>query len=407
VRPVIVMLALLVGPALYSQPPSHGTINILVANRNGMVLVTDSRASDQFGHKIHDRAQKLFQIDSVTVCSIAGFGTDPGPHGKLIETASGAIFSIVEGLAKSGSKLSFEDKVSVFTKTLSTQLVAVETEYEYAEKSKSPRPPPQVLIMLFAGFDTNGSAAVAKATISVKSTEIIDSHKQFGSDVDIKIEPIDKGFAYLTAGVDQWAQDRLQRPTAFENEMELKAYSQRFRDGRTAELNLDQLERLARYLESDTSRSVSVVGGPIQIATLSNNHVQVTLPGNLIVDPSPYSTVFVFYNQVEDSPIFPMIMPARHTVFVNNDCTNAAFVLDDETYIGGKYSNCNFYFDGGDFYRDPTVEITGGKLVLGPHVQMNSYFLDKARTSMPELTPMPYTDLPNAESVRKRIWPDK
>jgi hypothetical protein len=405
VRPLFVLLVLLFDSALYSQAPSHGTINILLANGKGMVLITDSRASDQFGRKINDQSQKLFQIDSVTVCSIAGFGSDPGPNGKLLETASGRIFSIAGGLEISGGKLSFEDKISLFTKVFSARLVAVETEYEYAKNSGTPRPP-QGLQMLFAGFDANGSASIAKVIISIKSSGTIDSHRQFRSDVDIKIKPVRKDFVFLTAGVDQWAQDRLQRPTAFANETELKEYSQAFRRGRTAELNLDQLERLARYLELDTSRSTSVVGGPIQTATLSDHHIHVTQPENLIVYPKPYATSFVFDSGIENSRFAPMVFPTPHSIFVNNYCRNAAVILDDQTFIGGDYLNCYFYFDGGDFYRDPTVEVHGGKLVLGPHVQMDSYFLEKARRSMPELTPIPYTDLPNPEAVRKGFWPN-
>ena len=110
------------------------TINILLANGNGMVLVTDSRASNQFG-RANDRSQKLFHIDSSTVCSIAGFGTDAGPHGTIKETAGGDISSAIEGLAQSHSTLSFRDKISAFTSLLSSRLSALETEYASAAKS--------------------------------------------------------------------------------------------------------------------------------------------------------------------------------------------------------------------------------------------------------------------------------
>jgi hypothetical protein len=110
VPPVIVIFAFLFAPALYSQQPSHGTINILLANRNGMVLITDSRASFTLGHD--DHAQKLFRIDLVTVCSIAGFGADPGPNVSIRETAGGDILSAIDGLSTSGVNISFQRKVS-------------------------------------------------------------------------------------------------------------------------------------------------------------------------------------------------------------------------------------------------------------------------------------------------------
>jgi 20S proteasome alpha/beta subunit len=81
------LIPLLFTPLLHSQSPTRGTINILLANSNGMVLVTDSRASNRLGQKVKDRSQKLFKIDAAMVCSIAGFGSDPGPHGITRETA--------------------------------------------------------------------------------------------------------------------------------------------------------------------------------------------------------------------------------------------------------------------------------------------------------------------------------
>jgi hypothetical protein len=147
------------------------------------------------------------------------------------------------------------------------------------------------------------------------------------------------------------------------------------------------------------------VPNAIQIAILSRNQAQVTLPPSLIADPKPFSTVFVLYNRIDDFPFTPMGTGAVHTVYVNNDCKNAAFVLDGAVYIGGTYAGCNFFSDGGDFYRDQTVRVIGGKLIMGPHVTRDSYFFEKAHKLMPELTPVPYTELPNAESIRKQAWP--
>jgi 20S proteasome alpha/beta subunit len=74
---VISLLVILTTPAFASNSRklqnalSHGTINILLANDNGIVLVTDSRATALDGGHF-DTSVKLFRLDESTVCSIAG-----------------------------------------------------------------------------------------------------------------------------------------------------------------------------------------------------------------------------------------------------------------------------------------------------------------------------------------------
>jgi len=50
---------------------SHGTVNILLANKNGLVAVTDSMLT--FSNGSHQPiGRKLFKIDDRTICTIAG-----------------------------------------------------------------------------------------------------------------------------------------------------------------------------------------------------------------------------------------------------------------------------------------------------------------------------------------------
>jgi len=52
----------------------HGTVNIILANRNGIVAVTDSRLSSTASkpNQPHYVGQKLFKLDEHTICTIAG-----------------------------------------------------------------------------------------------------------------------------------------------------------------------------------------------------------------------------------------------------------------------------------------------------------------------------------------------
>src|ERR1700735_4007457 len=56
---------------------SRGTINVVLANQNGIIALTDSMVTA--GRKqLREPAQKLFKLDDRTVCTIAGFLSSDG-----------------------------------------------------------------------------------------------------------------------------------------------------------------------------------------------------------------------------------------------------------------------------------------------------------------------------------------
>src|SRR5271168_5299533 len=73
------------------RPSFHGTINILLANKNGLVAVTDSRLSSK--GRAAGSAQKLFQLDDKTICTIAGAYLVPGPSNPQGEVLGMALVS--------------------------------------------------------------------------------------------------------------------------------------------------------------------------------------------------------------------------------------------------------------------------------------------------------------------------
>jgi hypothetical protein len=408
---LIALAALVVfgAPATFSQQKSeastHGTVNILLANGNGMVLVTDSRASDPSGRKVNDASQKLFQIDSTTVCSIAGFGSDRGPFWQLRVSAGGEILAIADGIGQRTSRISFRNKVLIVASGLASSLEALEMEYHLTENL---RPPSRdQIVVLFAGFDLDGSLMIARTDISVTAVPRAHSEVKFqGIITNLEIRPVGKDFVYLTSGVDDFAERRLKYPQAFVDEKEMKDYMQAEHDGRTADLNLGQMEKLASYLELITASTVGVVGGPSQEADLVDNQVQMESPGGLIRDRKPYTRALIDGGSIVNFGLTLAVVTPPHSVFLDENCDHSAIVLDDSIMIGGNYVECNFYFDGGDIYRDKSAVIHGGALIFGPHVSWDSDVLYEARRSVPELTPISYNDFPDGELIRKRVWPN-
>ncbi|MFC5863909.1 hypothetical protein ACFPT7_16490 [Acidicapsa dinghuensis] len=383
--------------------PTTGTVNVLLANSNGITIVTDSRASGPNGEIVNDKSQKLFQLDAQTVCSIAGFGADPGPYRKLGESAAGVIVAFSEGLANPPKHLSFRQKVSALTWELAERLAGLESEWQYAQHSRPPRN--DTLVMLFAGFDLDGTPTVAKIEVSVIPEPVSGAKFQFhGKVTKIEYERVGRRLITYTSGVDEAAKERLKHPEAFKEEKGLQAYEQALRTGKTADMTIEGLETLARSLEFVVAGRTPVVGGPAQLASLHDNKVTVTLPDDLIRFPPPFTNGILVGSGASGSPLSLAIYTEPHTVFVDFHCDHSAFRLDDMMLIGGVYEGCNFFFNGGEFYRDPSVIVRGGRLIIGPRVDTSNYYYRKAHESMPELEVVSYKQLPNADTVTNRMF---
>ncbi len=382
---------------------TRGTINILLADSKGAVLVTDSRASDLFGKKVNDSSQKLFQLDDQTVCSIAGFGYDPGPHRELSEAAGGVIQAYADGLKESRSSLDFHDKTFALAWELGMRLAGLETAYQYAKNSRAPRT--DDMTILFVGFDKGGQLNVEKLAIAVVPSGAPGSKPQFHGEVSqMEFHTVGQAFVALTAGIDDDAKIRLKHPSVFKNETGLHLYAESLREGKAAQLPIGELEGLARTLELDVADATTVVGGPIQVARLQNKSIALSLPDDLSTSRPPYTNGILVGSGAEGFPFFLAIYTEPHTVFVDFHCVNSAFRLDEMILLGGRYEGCNFFFDGGEFYRDPTVSVNGGKLILGPHVDRDSYFFRRAHELMPELEVIDYQQLPNAKEIATRMF---
>jgi len=88
----------------------RGTVNILLANKNGLVAITDSKlvmGNDPAGY-----AQKLFRIDDHTLCTIAGWYSWSGPLiGGKVFPAYLSIPRVINRVAAHIAELkTFEDK---------------------------------------------------------------------------------------------------------------------------------------------------------------------------------------------------------------------------------------------------------------------------------------------------------
>jgi Proteasome subunit len=377
---------------------SHGTINILLANSNGMVLVTDSRGTH--GDGTHDdKSAKLFEIDNSTVCSIAGLGSDGGPTWQLQFATGGAVRSFREELANYAGQLSFDQKLNILAHGLARRFEDLAAERHYSGQDLTPRE--RDIFILLAGYDLDGSAKIGKAHIEVQG---------FSANVDTRSQKVGGPLLYLTAGVDDTVQARLTEPKAFPHEKELNAYALAKKKDQAASMTLDQIKDLAEYLEGEAAHTYSmVVGGPIQRAVFQGGSVTLSVPRDL--NPTPKPNVFKVVtnvgvkNSAIDTIRFGSENPnALSTVYMDFKCTNSDMRLDGVILISGRFEDCNLYFDGGDFYRHPgTVVMSPGHLVFGPRAAQEAQ--ERARKAFPELSPISYQELNMPSEMLQRYFP--
>jgi Proteasome subunit len=128
----------------------HGTVNVFLANRNGLVVATDSRLS--YKGERRGLGKKLFKIDDHSVCAIAGFYSDPGPDVDLRYPIATTVPGIVDdyiNLNSSISTYSIEAKLDGLSEALIVSLEFVENMNIAAGQ----HPSPSVSQITVAGYD--------------------------------------------------------------------------------------------------------------------------------------------------------------------------------------------------------------------------------------------------------------
>jgi hypothetical protein len=399
---------------------THGTINLLLANRNGTLLITDSRISNGDYQPKSDHAQKLFQLDDKTVCSIASFYSDTGPVLFQPATPDGrfVLFQSIDGMIQSFKRglrpnLSVLQKADALAQYIGYSLALLENAKRASSSHSGPTYPQELVVV---GYDADGSQMAVKRVISVRGD---DTNNPRNGPVHYNIEQtethrIDNQFFYIVAGVKDFAKPRLDHPDAesYSTESELTLYRVAHLRNEQSSLTLEQMKALAYYLESKSEKGVAawlkpVIGGGIQEAILLDGKVTL-FPPKTPFDPYPDSPPTNVFINASTSGAFLLFGSHRYmNVLINSSCNApGGVILDNAVILGGVYDHCYLYFDGRAFYLDPeNVSVRSATLVIGPH--SNDQAVDLAVASLPlNISILCWKDLPAIPQNIQRafIW---
>jgi 20S proteasome alpha/beta subunit len=170
VRTIVLLCCLGSAAALYAQDipeASHGTVNIALANANGIVLLTDSVQSfhRNDGWHFHQPVQKLFRLDNKTVCSIAGFASETGWIPPELNTDVTGIMADFKDQLTQKPVPELEAKLRGIAYLVSFYIEVVANRYEVAFGSGTPIGAYEFEVIV-AGYDVDGKPKVEKLVIT-------------------------------------------------------------------------------------------------------------------------------------------------------------------------------------------------------------------------------------------------
>jgi hypothetical protein len=252
-----------------SPMPMNGTVNIILANKQGLVAVTDSLLSDDRGARAIGK--KLFQLDASTICTIAGWYSDPGPledDNKYPRPASAVLPDVINlyhysDLRRATLEQKMERLSSLFTDTL--DVVA------QIDKATGSPTNPYPLELTLAGFDAGHLLRIIEVDLVLNQVGTKWQYEQKNYTV---IEVTNK-LVSVVRGIKDVAQPILDNPKPdHRSDPILQHYSEAMASDNGESLSLDDMKLIAKRLEALTADKFNrKVGGERQVALLTNGAV--------------------------------------------------------------------------------------------------------------------------------------
>ena len=339
--------------------PVRGTINVVLANKNGIVAVTDSMQSYRdpvsgTWKQLPEPGRKLFNLDVKTVCTIAGFGSVSVPALPEITSSSIGILQLY--------KENSQDTVQTFNTNFANLGYLFRLHLETIADVLSTYPP-DGFQLLMAGFDTDGTPKIGKLVLGL-TLQPDGTFSSVYEKSEIKI--VASNFLYYLAGQPDVAQSILDNPGTRPNVPIVRRYAQA-RDS----LSLEELKELALLLSHETAIGNPTVGGDDQIALLSDRKLQ-SVQQPPFGQPMPGRT---FGLAVDVSDIGGegenLVMGEMEVLIHSKVRGKTRYPLDGKAFFRSELLDSRLHYDGGILRLDSSNTASRCVLILGPHARNN------------------------------------
>jgi hypothetical protein len=380
----------------------HGTVNIVLANKNGIVAVTDSRLSSN-GQPV-DVGQKLFRIDDHTICTMAGAYRVPGPTKDGVHYPAEMVISNL--ISQFSIRESKGDDSPELKLARLTGLVALRLSFlDAMNESQGIETGKYQTILTFAAYHT-GKFQIWQTSIQPVHSPSKGSVRYLHTLPEYTVVP--DALFYALAGVTDVAVSHLTllqsgKPDhAIPNSLRRQIAINQGRD-----LSLHSLLILANLLEKGTAAKYgNVVGDAVQAAQIGKSGITKSLAPLKFPPPVPppsNKVVWFEYNQIRladadmqalrDSGGYGSIRSGMDAIpkvlavaLLGGNISGLVQGLDGFYFHQTRFERCQLIYNGSPtFLFDQSNTVIDSILKLGPGVAKNNPNVVQILRDFPQL----------------------
>jgi hypothetical protein len=379
---VIIFLSI-PAPAQVGQQ-RHGTVNIVLANPQGMVVVTDSLLSSP--NHAPSTGQKLFRIDDHTICAVAGWYSSGGPTVDGVHypafTAVSNIIRWFTAVNPSLASLPIENKIQVLARVVKFGL---ETMAAVDEASGDPLSDQPSQITL-SGFDS-GQLKIAQVVLVPR----LALRGALYEEQNVTVRVVKDVLIYAVAGIPAVAAPILEHPNIPRpSDVILQMYADEMAKDGGKSLTLEEMEQVAKLLEFKTARRFpNVVGGLPEVAIIKDGKAEVIdSPFEPDLEPAPSPAIILRITRPQFRARFGISVEGPGADFVEDGLLSGCEYqqLDHIFFFRTTFDHCVLYYNGTpNFIFDRSNTVIDSKLVLTFDTLFDSPGVREIRANFPDL----------------------
>jgi hypothetical protein len=351
----------------------RGTINIVLANANGIVVLTDSMQTavtpTAQQRQLPNPGQKLFQLDDRTVCAIAGFGSAPVPTvPEFTSNAAGIIQQYKRELERDSQNQTIQMKLTGLSFLFNFYLSGVANlrnilneagQYDFA--------------LLLAGYDSDGKPKIGRLRLRTRIEPSASGSLLLNPVTeDLSESAVGQDLVYEVAGQPHVALNILENPSHFADDPAITVYAQAKAADRGRSLTLEQMKALAVSLARHTAQVNPSVGGEDQIAVLKDGRVQSVSQRRFPEQPSPIKQFGLVVGNSWGRNGMRLGAAGTIQLYVDNTIVDDDQTLDGNYFFRNKFLHCHLRYDGGVTRFDQSNIVSDSDLTIGRKADPNS-----------------------------------
>jgi len=351
-------------------PVIRGTINVILANGNGIVALTDSQQTEMTStgsRPYSEPGQKLFRLDDRTVCTIAGFASAPLPAlPQFTNNAAGIIQKYVRE-ASGHAELTFGQKLRFLSVIFDHFLTAIANVRDVVTE-----PGHYHFELIMAGYDLDGTPRVGRLTLGVTVHTGITGRLVFSPVTEsLEQRAVGRDFTYEIGGQPAVALSILRNAQQFADDPSIREFAAAYASDKGASLTPAQMKRLAVALARHTAVNNPTVGGADQIAILQNGRIA-SFQQQPFPQRAPAVPIAIFSSNTLRGGAVQFDDPKPLGLFVDNRFEGLQQPLDGAFFSGNEFVNSQLRYDGGWTVFDSRNRLRECVLIVGANALRGS-----------------------------------